>query len=111
MNSKSYLLAGIVFAAIGGAVSAQEMTFLAEHSPEVVAPVIEAFEATHPGVTIKLQTVPFVDLSATIEARVGGGDTSVDIIAADTPRVPNMASKGLLEPFDEATAAKVRAAV
>ncbi len=97
---------------IAGPALAQETTvnFLGANSLDWYAPVIEAFEAAHPDITIAYQRVPFEDLNAAIEARIGQGDSSIDIFEADTPRVPALAWRGYLAPL-ESRRAEIEAAV
>lgn len=90
------------------AASAQTtINFLSAQNDDVFAPVIAAFEAAHPEYRVVHQSVPFNDLNTAVESRVGSGDSSIDVYAADTPRVPAFASKGyLLNLDDEAEAIK-----
>jgi len=95
-----------------GQVVAQQtvVNFLAEAADFVYAPVIEAFEAANPDIDVRYQQVPFEDLNAAIESRVGQGDSSIDVFAVDTPRVPAFASRGYL-PDEEANRERIVAAV
>lgn len=86
------------------------VNFLAEAAEFVYAPVIAAFEAANPDIEIRYQQVPFEDLNAAIESRVGQGDSSIDVFAADTPRIPAFASRGYL-PDEEAYRDRIVAAV
>ncbi len=108
--NKPYLAGMLAMSLMPGAAFAEDkvLTFLAEHGPAVVGPVIAAFEAENPGVKVQMERVPFADLAAAIEARIGGGDTKIDIIAADTPRVPFMAKSGQIKPLDEALAETIK---
>jgi multiple sugar transport system substrate-binding protein len=92
--------------------TAQQTTlnFVAEAATMVYAPVIEAFEKANPGIKVQYQQIPFEDLNAAIQSRVGAGDSSIDVFAADTPRIPAFASKGYLMDL-EAFRAKIEAAV
>jgi multiple sugar transport system substrate-binding protein len=95
-------------ALVFNAASAQTtINFLSAQNDDVFAPVIEAFEAAHPEYRVVHQSVPFNDLNTAVETRVGSGDSSIDVYAADTPRVPAFASRGyLLNLDDEAEAIK-----
>ena len=73
------------------------ITFLNAERPATYAPVIAEFEKENPTIKVQDQPVPFDQLNAQIGARVGGGDTSVDLYAVDEPRVPSLASRGLLK--------------
>jgi len=72
------------------------LNFLTAEKDETVAPVIEGFEKLHPDIDVVHTTVPFDSMNATIEARVGGQDSSIDVFLVDSPRVPAMASRGYL---------------
>ncbi len=76
------------------------VNFLGEALPEIFAPVIEAFEKANPDIKIQYQQVPFEDLNAAIQSRVGQGDSSIDVFEADTPRIPAFASKGYLKELE-----------
>lgn len=86
------------------------VNFLGESAEDVYTPVMEAFEAANPDIDIRYQQVPFEDLNAAIESRVGQGDSSIDIFAADTPRIPAFASRGYLPDLEEFRA-EIEAAV
>ncbi len=90
--------------AFGGTAVAQEKTtinFLSAQRDEVIQPVIEGFEAANPGIEVIHQSVPFNDLNAATESRIGQGDTSIDVLHADTPRIPAFASQGYLLKLDD----------
>ena len=108
-------LAGAFLAALAlaGTASAQEVTtlnFLSAQQDNVVQPMIQAFEAKNPDIKVVHQSVPFNDLNAATESRIGQGDTSIDLIHADTPRVPAFASKQYLLNLDDRRA-EIEAAV
>lgn len=77
------------------------LTLISAERDEVVAPVIEAFEASHPGIKVEHQSVPFESMNATIEARIGGGDDSIDVLFVDSPRVPAMVARGYLKSLED----------
>lgn len=86
--------------AVNAAAGQTTVNFLGEALPEIFAPVIEAFEKANPDIKIQYQQVPFEDLNAAIQARVGQGDSSIDVFEADTPRIPAFASKGYLRELE-----------
>ena len=86
------------------------VNFLGESREEVYAPVMEAFETANPDIDVKYQQVLIEDLNPAIESRVGQGDSSIDVFAADTPRVPAFASRGYLADLEEYRA-QIEAAV
>lgn len=73
------------------------ITFLNSEHPETYQPVIAEFEKENPGITIRDQTVPFDQLNAQVQARIGTGDTSIDVYGVDEPRIPALAARGLLK--------------
>ncbi len=75
---------------------ATTLTVISFLSPEQFQPLKDAWEAERPDVTIDYQPVPFGDLNAVVQSRVGGGDDSVDVIWVDEPRTASFASQGML---------------
>lgn len=57
---------------------------------------IEAFEQANPNITISSESIPFDQLISQTQARLGAGDTSIDVIAVDPPRLPAMVEDGYL---------------
>lgn len=91
-------LTGLLLSASASAVMAQSttLTLLSAERDETMAPVIAAFEKLHPDVKVEHQSVPFESMNATIEARIGAQDSSIDVMLVDSPRVPAMVSRGYL---------------
>lgn len=110
MGAMAAAIAASCLLAVPGFAQQTTVNFLGANSPDWYAPVIEAFEAAHPDIAIAYQQVPFDDLNAAIESRVGQGDDSIDIFEADTPRVPASASRGHLASLEDRRAA-IEAAV
>lgn len=108
------ILAGLACAAALHAApsAAQQATvnFLGSAPVPVFEPVIKAFMAANPTIVVKYQQVPFEDLNAAVESRIGQGDSSIDVFQADSPRIPAFASKGYLQDLS-AMRAKIEAAV
>ena len=75
--------------------------FVGTDAPANYAPLIAAFEKQNPSVKVEYQQIPFRNFNSQIEARVGSKDDSIDVYTADTPRVPVLASRGLLLKLDE----------
>ena len=73
------------------------ITFLNSERPETYQPVIAEFEKENPGITVRDQTVPFDQLNAQVQARIGTGDTSIDVYGVDEPRIPALVTRGLLK--------------
>lgn len=72
------------------------INFLNSEKPETYAPVIAEFEKLNPGIKVRDQSVPFDQLNAQVQARIGAGDSSVDVYGVDEPRVPALATRKLL---------------
>ena len=101
---RSALVAGTVIAVAGSAATAQEQTtlnLLSAQRDTVIQPMIAGFEKAYPNIKVIHESVPFNDLNAATESRIGQGDTSVDVLHADTPRIPAFASKGYLLNLDD----------
>ena len=58
----------------------------------------KAFEAAHPGVTVKRQYVPFADLDAKLLTQAAGQDLP-NLLAVDNPFVSTMISTGQVVPI------------
>jgi len=83
------------------------INFLTAEKPETFAPAIAQFQKENPDIKVNFETVPFDSMVPTIEARIGGHDSSIDVFLVDTPRVPAMANSGyLLKINDEMDAVK-----
>ena len=63
--------------------------------------IIEAFEASHPGIKVEIEEIPFSELVSQINLRFGADDTSIDVIAADVPLVSSYGYRGWLLPLDD----------
>lgn len=72
------------------------ITFLHPH-PGAYTALIEAFETAHPNITVEEQAIPFNEMINQVQARLGSKDDSLDVIAVDPPRLPNMVSNGYLD--------------
>ena len=57
--------------------------FLGPEDPKTFAPVIEAFEAEHPDITIKYAQVPFDQYASTLQQRLSAKDDTIDVYAVD----------------------------
>ncbi|QKJ18569.1 sugar ABC transporter substrate-binding protein [Microbacterium hominis] len=85
------------------------VNFLGPEDPATFAPIIDAFEAEHPDITITYTQVPFDQYSSTLQQRLGAKDDSIDVYAVDQPNISQIAAQGFLEDLsdlqDEAQAA------
>jgi multiple sugar transport system substrate-binding protein len=79
-----------------GAAAKQTLTFLNAQDPDTFNSLIKTFEKSHPNITIKKQTVPFDDLNTAIQSRIGGKDSSIDLVDVDEPRLASFAARGYL---------------
>ena len=73
-----------------------EISFLGFCGPDGVQPLIDAFEAENPGITVTYESVPFGELNQVIQSRIGDGGDSPDVYIADQPRVAALAAQGFL---------------
>ncbi|MFK4730484.1 sugar ABC transporter substrate-binding protein [Agromyces mediolanus] len=120
-RSRALLLAGVAASAVllaGCSAPADSgsagdgsgtVRFLGPEDPATFAPVIEAFEAEHPDITIDYTQVPFDQYSSTLQQRLGAKDDTIDVYAVDQPNLSQLAAQGFLEDLsdlsDEAKAA------
>lgn len=74
----------------------------AAYPPEAFQPVIDAFQAAHPNITVEYQSIPFNDFNAVLGARIGGGDDTIDVFDADMPRIDAYALRGWLADVTDA---------
>jgi multiple sugar transport system substrate-binding protein len=86
----------LVSAAVPAFADPVTVNFLTAERPETFASVIAQFEKENPDIKVNFETVPFDSMVPTIEARLGGHDSSIDVFLVDTPRVPAMAHSGYL---------------
>jgi multiple sugar transport system substrate-binding protein len=77
------------------------LTFVNAQDPGTFDKVIAAFEAANPTIKIKQQAVPFDDLNATVQSRLGAKDSDIDLYDVDEPRLASFAARGFLEPLDD----------
>lgn len=80
----------------GGSGEAASLTFVATFPSSAVAPAIEAWNEANPEVTVNYEELPFGDLNEVIRSRVGSGDSTPDVYAADQPRIAALAASDLL---------------
>jgi len=73
------------------------LSFVGTDQPDVLAPLIAAFEAENPNIRVEYQAIPFNDLNDVIQNRIGSGDSTPDVYYADQPRMSALVSRGLLE--------------
>ena len=72
------------------------ISFLGFYGPEGVAPLLDAFHAENPGITVEYESVPFGALNQVIQSRISNGGESPDVYIADQPRVAALDNQGFL---------------
>jgi multiple sugar transport system substrate-binding protein len=77
------------------------LTFVNAQDPGTFDKVIAAFQTANPTIKIKQQAVPFDDLNATVQSRLGAKDPGIDLFDVDEPRLAAFAARGFLEPLDD----------
>ncbi len=70
--------------------------FLGPEDPKTFAPVIAAFEAAEPDITVEYTQVPFDQYSSTLQQRLSAGDDTIDVFAVDQPNLAQLAAQGFL---------------
>ena len=73
------------------------VNFLGPEDPATFAPVIKAFKAKNPDITINYSQIPFDQLNPTLQQRLGAKDETIDIYTVDQPRLSQLAAQGFLE--------------
>ena len=94
LTATAVSLATIVCA--GTAQAQTVLQFVGPEQPSAMAPVIAAFEAKHPDITVEYEAVPFNDLNNIIQARLADGGSTPDLYTADQPRIAALVDRGLL---------------
>ena len=62
--------------------------------------IIADFEASHPGIKVKVEEIPFSDLTTQINLRFGASDSSIDVVSVDAPLVASYGYRRWLLPLD-----------
>jgi len=63
--------------------------------------IFETFEASHPGIKVEVEEIPFSELVSQINLRFGANDTSIDVVSVDVPLVSSYGLRGWLLPLDD----------
>ncbi|MEU8354701.1 sugar ABC transporter substrate-binding protein [Nonomuraea sp. NPDC048882] len=91
------LLAVLAAAGCGsGDAGANTLSFLGPEDPKTFQPVIDGFEAKHPGARIAYTQIPFDQLNSTLQQRLAAEDETIDVYTVDQPRVSALAARGFL---------------
>jgi multiple sugar transport system substrate-binding protein len=72
------------------------LTFVNAQDPGTFNKFVAGFEKANPKIKVKLQTLPFDDLNAAVQSRVGSKDSSIDLYEVDEPRLAAFAARGYL---------------
>jgi multiple sugar transport system substrate-binding protein len=68
----------------------------AAYSAEQMKPVIDAFQAAHPNITVKYESVPFDDFNSVLAARLTNASDAIDVFDTDMPRTDAYVARGWL---------------
>lgn len=69
------------------------ITFVGSDPVAAFTPVITAFHAKNPTITVKYQNIPFDQYNNVVKQRVGGKDPSIDVLLVDAGAAASMASR------------------
>lgn len=92
----SALSAAVLLPGLALAQDAVTLRFATTEDPTRMQPVIDAFMAANPGVTILHESIPFDDFNNVLQARIGQGDSTPDVFTADMPAVSALVQRGFL---------------
>lgn len=73
-----------------------KVQFLGPEDPKTFAPVIAAFEKTHPKITVSYTQVPFDQYASALQQRLSAKDSTIDAFAVDQPNLAQIAAQGFL---------------
>jgi len=101
---KTAIVASLMASMLAGTALAQDKTLnmivIEGGDTTAMQAVADAYTATHPDVTIKLQPYPFAQFFQVAELRLRSKDAGVDLVYVDAPLVASYASRGFLSPVD-----------
>ena len=72
------------------------VNFLGPEDPKTFAPVINAFEAENPDISVEYTQVPFDQYASTLQQRLAAKDETIDVFAVDQPNLAQIAAQGFL---------------
>lgn len=75
--------------------------FLGPEDPAVFEPVIAAFEAENPDISVEYSQVPFDTYATTLQQRLSAQDDTIDVFAVDQPNLAQIAAQGFLEDLSD----------
>ncbi len=82
----------------------------AAYAADQIQPVLDAFEAAHPNITVQYESVPFDDFNSVLAARLTNASDAIDVFDVDMPRTDAYAARGWLSDLS-ATFPELEAAV
>lgn len=100
--SRISIVAGLMASMLAGTALAADKTLnmvvIEGGDTTAMQAVVDAYEAAHPGVSIKLQPYPFAQFFQVAELRLRSKDTGIDLVYVDAPLLASYASRGFLSP-------------
>lgn len=68
----------------------------AAYDAKQIQPVLDAFHAQHPNITVNYEAVPFDDFNSVLAARLTSSKDAIDVFDVDMPRTSAYAARGWL---------------
>jgi ABC-type glycerol-3-phosphate transport system substrate-binding protein len=68
----------------------------AAYAADQIQPVLDAFEAAHPNITVEYESVPFDDFNSVLAARLTNASDAIDVFDVDMPRTDAYVARGWL---------------
>ncbi|MFB3978805.1 MULTISPECIES: ABC transporter substrate-binding protein [Microbacterium] len=68
----------------------------AAYDAKQIQPVLDAFQAAHPNITVNYEAVPFDDFNSVLAARLTSSQDAIDVFDVDMPRTAAYAARGWL---------------
>lgn len=68
----------------------------AAYAEDQIQPVLDAFEAAHPNITVQYEAVPFDDFNSVLAARLTNSSDAIDVFDVDMPRTDAYVARGWL---------------
>ncbi|QMU96271.1 extracellular solute-binding protein [Microbacterium esteraromaticum] len=72
------------------------LSFVGADNPETYAPVIDAFEAENPDITVEYTQIPLDSFSTAMQQRLSSKDDTVDVYTVNQPNIASNAAQGFL---------------
>jgi multiple sugar transport system substrate-binding protein len=73
----------------------------AAYAADQLQPVLDAFEAAHPNITVEYESVPFDDFNSVLAARLTNSSDAIDVFDVDMPRTDAYVARGWLADLSE----------